>query len=285
MGPLSYQSTPKLRRPVLIAAFEGWNDAGEAATMALGFLRKSWSASSYATLDPEEFFDFTVRRPQVRLVDNGRVIDWPNTEFSFATPPGSAQDAILVSGVEPSIRWKSFCASIVQVAKESGAEMAITLGALLSDVPHSRPVPVIGAAYDQSTARRFGFVQSRYEGPTGIVGVLNDALHRAGIGTAGLWAQVPYYLQANPSPKAALELVRRLRSVIDFEADTTELEEASRSYEQDVDDAVRRDPEIVAQVRELESRMDADQAEIPSGDELAAELERFLRTLRGDGAA
>ncbi|HVE90767.1 MAG TPA: PAC2 family protein [Actinomycetota bacterium] len=283
MEVVAYQSRPSLRRPVLIAAFRGWTDAADAASLALGFLRKHFGASAYASIDPEEFFDFTVQRPHVVLEDGiTRRIEWPTTSFFHAEMPGTGRDAVLLSGIEPSTKWRTFCDSVIDVARASGTEMVITLGALLSDVPHSRPVKVTGTAYEPDLARRLGFAQSTYEGPAGILSVLHHACGMASIPSASLWAQVPYYVQANPSPKAALELIRRLSRLLSFQADTSELEEDTRTYEKKVAEAVEADPDVVAQVAELERASDAEPKEIPSGDELAAEFEQYLKHLKDD---
>jgi proteasome assembly chaperone (PAC2) family protein len=284
MDVVEYQSRPALRHPVLIAAFGGWNDAGESATTALGFLGGAWGARPFAEIDPEEFFDFQVTRPQVSLTEGiVRKITWPQTVFSWGTIPEAGRDAVLLAGTEPSMRWRTFCEAVLSVAREAGVEMVVTLGALLADVPHSRPVRVTGTAADPGLAERLGLETSRYEGPTGIVGILHDACRAAGLPSASLWAAVPHYVRAGPSPKAALELVRRLGGLLDFAVDTRELEEASREYEQRVAAAVEEDADVAAYVRMLESRSDEEEMRtMPTGEDLAAELERFLRGLKGD---
>lgn len=283
MELLSYHSRPELNRPIMIAAFEGWNDAGEAASMAMSFLHKTWKATEYAVLEAEEFFDFTVRRPQVKISkqdgETKRKIVWPSTLFSYARLDEIDRDVILVSGTEPSIRWHTFCRTVLEVAVRDSVELTITLGALLSDVAHTRPVPVIGAAYDAALASRLGLLESNYEGPTGILGVLHSEMHSAGLDSAGFWAQVPFYVQSNPSPKAALSLIRNLSTALGFQADTGSLEKASEKYELDVNEAVDQDPELREQLTGLEQRMDAAETKIPTGEELAAELEAYLRGL------
>lgn len=277
MEPLHYQSRPKLRRPVLIAAFQGWNDAADAASMALGFLEKQWAANSFASIDPEEFYDFTVRRPTVAIDSEGlRRIDWPEPKFASAPMPGTERDVILLSGWEPALRWRTFAQSVMQVIADTDVEMVVTLGALLSNVPHTRPVHVTGTAHDPELAANLGFVLSRYEGPTGILGIIGDATRRADVPFVNLWAQVPFYLQANPSPKAALALLRHLQRLLGVEVETDELERDAVRYEVEVSDAVERDPDVVAQVQELEAEMD-EPLDMASGDEIAAELEQFLR--------
>jgi len=283
MDPISYQSHPSLSRPVLIAAFQGWTDAGDAASTAVRHLEKAWNATRYASIDPEEFYDFTVRRPRVKLVDGHiRRIEWPSNTFSHARLPGADRDVILFSGEEPSTRWRTFSSAVVDLATRDGTELVITMGAMLSPIPHTWPVPVTATSNDPQLASTLGFSRSRYEGPTGIVGVLHDAFQSMHIPTASLWAQVPVYLQNNPSPKAALELVRRLGRLLGAQVDTDDLEQDAARYEEEVSEAVQADPDILAQVAELEREASEAAGEIPSGDELAAELERYLKDLRGE---
>lgn len=278
MEAVSYQSRPTLNRPVLVGAFAGWNDAAEAATGALEHLRERWDAQPFAAIDPEEFFDFTINRPQVSLVEDVRRIAWPETTFAHAKIPGDERDAVLLLGAEPSLRWRTFCHAVLEVVQTAGVELVVTLGALLANRPHSRPVRVTGASADPELSGRLGLAPSRYEGPTGIVGVLHDACRRASVPAASLWAWVPHYLRETPSPKAALELVRKLSVLLDFRADTGELEEAAQTYEEKVTEAVEADPEFAAQVRELEALADSEEMEdLPSGEEIAAQLERFLK--------
>jgi proteasome assembly chaperone (PAC2) family protein len=279
MEPVSYQSHPELRRPVLISAFGGWNDAGDAATLALGHLGGVFDAQEFASIDPEEFFDFQAHRPTVRLEEGDiRSVQWPSTTFSHASLPGTDRHVVLLAGTEPSMRWRTFTGSILDVARDAGVEFVITLGALLAGRPHTRPIRVSGFSWDRELAERLGLGPSRYEGPTGIVGVFADACRRAGIPSVSLWAWVPHYLQGTPSPRAALEIVRRLRALLDCEIDVADLEDASRTYDERVEEAVRSDPDIVANVAELERHTDAEDIEdLPSREELAAEVERFLR--------
>ena len=271
---------PTLRRPVLVAAFRGWNDGAQGASLAASFLAQAWSARRFAGLDPEEFFDFQVTRPHVALEDGvTRRIDWPDTAFYHAELPGHERDAVVLLGIEPNLRWKTFTGEIVDVARELGVELVVTLGALLADVPHTRPCPVTGSATDPRLVEELGLAQSRYEGPTGIVGVLHDACRGAGVASASLWAAVPHYASLAASPKAALALCTRLGSLLEVELDTTDLERASEAYERQVSEAVAQDEDTAAYVRELERRRDAlgDELDVPSGDALAAELSRFLR--------
>lgn len=286
MTGLVYQSRPELRRPVLIAAFEGWSDAAEAATSAVSYLERRWDAKTFASVTPEEFFDFQAHRPTVKLIDGGiREIVWPSVEFAHATIPDTDRDAVLLRGAEPSMRWPTFCRAVLDVIQTTGVDTVVTLGALLAGRPHTRPTRVTGTASTPELAQRYGLATPRYEGPTSILGVLMDASRREGIPAVGLWAWVPHYVQGSPSPKAALGLVQRLGSLLDFSMDLTDLEKRTRTYETRIDEAVRSDPDIAATVQELERQADAeDEDNIPSGDELAAEVEQFLRDQppRGD---
>ena len=270
---------PSLRRPVLVAAFRGWNDGGQGASLAAGFLARSWEAARFADIDPEDFYDFQATRPMVSLVDGvTRQVDWPENAFFHAPIPGQERDAVLLVGVEPNLRWRTFSGLVVQLAQELGVELVVTLGALLADVPHTRPSPVSGAATDPELIERLGLQFSRYEGPTGIVGVLLDACRRDGVSSASLWAAVPHYVQLAPSPRAALALCTRLAELIEADVDTSELEEASERYAEQVTEAVSVDAETAAYVEELEQRADElEESEIPSGEMLADQLSRFLR--------
>jgi predicted ATP-grasp superfamily ATP-dependent carboligase len=277
---LRIASRPKLERPILIAAFRGWNDGGQGASLATGYLAKLWEAKRFAELDPETFFDFQATRPHVSLEEGlTRRIDWPATVFYHGRPPGLDRDAVLLLGIEPNLRWRTFSELVVGFTKELGVELVITLGALLADVPHTRPCPVTGSATDKELVERLGLSASRYEGPTGIVGVVHDACLRADIPSASLWAAVPHYVSLTPSPKAALALCERLGDLLGAQIDTGELEEAAENYSEQVSEAVASDPDTAAYIEELEQRADtlAEEADLPSGDALAAELTRFLR--------
>jgi proteasome assembly chaperone (PAC2) family protein len=277
---------PELRSPVLVAAFRGWNDGGQAASLAAGYLAKLWNAHRFAEIDPEGFFDFQVTRPHVSLVEGvTRKIEWPETAFRHASLPGSERDAVLLTGNEPNVRWKAFTRLIVDVARDLHVELVVTLGSLLADVPHTRAAPVTGSASDAELVERLGLETSRYEGPTGIVGVLHDACRTAGLPSASLWAAVPHYVSLAPSPRAAHALVSRLGSLLDVEIDTEELREAGEAYAEQVSAAVATDEETQAYVEELEQRTDeiSDEAQLPSGDALAAELTRFLRDRDREG--
>jgi proteasome assembly chaperone (PAC2) family protein len=278
---------PELRSPVLVAAFRGWNDGGQAASLAAGYLAKLWNAQQFAEIDPEGFFDFQVTRPHVSLVEGvTRKIEWPETAFRHASLPGLERDAVLLTGNEPNVRWKAFTRLIVELAKELRIELVVTLGSLLADVPHTRPAPVTGSASDAELVERLGLETSRYEGPTGIVGVLHDACRAADISSASLWAAVPHYVSLAPSPRAAQALCDRLGNLLSIDVDTEELRQAGEAYAEQVSAAVATDEETQAYVEELEQRTDEmpDEIQLPSGDALAAELTRFLRDReRGDG--
>ncbi len=284
VDPLIWTDKPQLRDPVMVAAFKGWNDAGESASAALGFLVESFDASEIARVDPEEFFDFTAVRPTVRLVEGqARTIDWPATVVSAARIPAAERDLVFVQGVEPSLRWRTFAGSLATVAKELGVRLVLTMGALLADVPHTRPVSISGLASDQDLIDRLGLERTTYEGPTGIVGVLHDACARASLPSASLWAAVPHYVAAAPNPKAALALVRRFEGLAGVAVDGSALEEASEDYERQVNAAVESDPEVKAFVERLEETMDevsdidAEQQHIPSADSIARDFQRFLK--------
>jgi proteasome assembly chaperone (PAC2) family protein len=277
---LRIHERPELERPVLITAFRGWNDGGQGASLAGGYLARLWDAELIADVDPEEFFDFQATRPHVKLVDGlTRQIDWPETAFYRARPEGFHRDVVLLLGVEPNLRWQAFTRLVVDFAAELEVELVVTLGSLLADVPHTRPCPVTGSASDPELVERLGLQASRYEGPTGIVGVLHDVCRQQGLPSVSLWAAVPHYVSLTPSPKAALALSDRLADLLEADIDTSELAEASENYSEQVSEAVASDPDTAAYIEELEQRADtlAEEADLPSGDALAAELTRFLR--------
>jgi predicted ATP-grasp superfamily ATP-dependent carboligase len=271
---------PDLTRPVLVTAFRGWNDGGQGASLAGGYLAKTWSAARFAEIEPEGFFDFSSTRPHVSLVDGEtRRLEWPDNAFYHAAIPGLGRDAVIMLGIEPNLRWNTFTGLVTALANDLGVEFVVTLGSLLADVPHTRPSPVTGGATDPELVERLGLQRSRYEGPTGIVGVLHDACSRAGLPSVSLWAAVPHYVSLAPSPRAALALCNRLAEILETDIDTAELDEAAERYSEQVSEAVASDDETAAYVAELEQRADviADEEDLPSGDSLAAELTRFLR--------
>lgn len=282
MDALRWTARPQLTRPVLIAAFEGWNDAGDAASGAVRYLAEKWHATSFAELDPEDYYDFTVSRPEVRLEEGlTRRIEWPANTLSAASVPGCGHDAVFLRGVEPQLRWRTYCNSFVDASKQLGIEMVISLGALLAEVAHSRPAKVTGTAADPKMVEMLGLQRSRYEGPTGIVGVLQDRLGTAGVPSASMWASVPHYLAQTPSPKATLALVSRTAALLGASIQTTELEIASSAYERQVSELVAEDEEATDYVARLEEADELDEAEVVeeqvSGESLAEEVERFLR--------
>ena len=283
MEHVRWSSRPRLRNPVIIAAFGGWNDAGEAATTAARHLADVWATRPFASIDAEEFYDFSSTRPHVRLVDGmHREIVWPSNELSASSVLGSDLDVVVLLGTEPQLRWRTFCAEVLEIATEINARMLITLGALLAEVPHSRPVSVIGTGADPTLIDRYNLQRSRYEGPTGIVGALHDACNTSGLPSLSLWAAVPAYVQGAPSPKAALALVERASQLLAVPIETTELEIAAASYERQVSELVSGDTETTEYVEQLERRFD-DEDHNPFGDDeesLVDEVERFLRDQR-----
>jgi proteasome assembly chaperone (PAC2) family protein len=276
---LHVHERPDLERPILVSAFRGWNDGGQGASLAASYLARLWDAELIADVDPEEFFDFQATRPHVKLVDGvTRQIDWPETAFYRARPDGFDRDVVLLLGVEPNLRWQAFSRLIVDFASELGVELLVSLGSLLADVPHTRASPVTGSASDPELVERLGLQASRYEGPTGIVGVLHDFCRRENMPSVSLWAAVPHYVSLTPSPRAALALCERLSSLLDVEIDVAELSEAAEGYVDQVSRAVATDADTQAYVDDLEERADEiDENDLPSGDALAAELTRFLR--------
>jgi len=284
-----YERPSSLERPVLIGAFRGWNDGGQAATLAVGYLARLWGARKFADIDPELFVDFQATRPMVSLEDGRtRKIEWPENSFFRGRIPGANRDAILLVGVEPNYRWRTFSEIVTELARDLGVELAVTLGALVADVPHTRASPVTGAAPDPQLVDELGLQLSRYEGPTGIVGVLLDSCRRAGIPSVSLWAAVPHYVQLAPSPPAAKALCERLAGVLSTTIDVAELDEASEEYVEQVSQAVATDADTASYVEELERRSDSlelleESDDIVSGDALAAEISRFLRDREADG--
>ncbi len=280
---VTFEERPEIDAPVLICAFTGWNDGGEAASTAAGYLRDRWGARRFARFDPEEFFDFQVTRPRVQLVDGvTRRIEWPANDFFYARLP--QRDVALFLGIEPNIRWRTFTRELIATAREVGVESVVLLGAFLADVPHTLPAPVTGSAPDQEQAERLGLSGSRYEGPSGIVGVLHDAASRAGLPTVSLWAAVPHYLPAGPNPKAALALVQKVSQYLDIPVATDTLERAAESWETQVSEMISGNEDLASYVRRLEESAGEgeDLGEVPSGEALADELERFLREQRGE---
>lgn len=274
---LRWTDRPHLEQPVIIAAWEGWNDAGDAATSAAAFLARHWDAEPFADIDPEEFYDFTVSRPEVEIIDGDqRQIVFPSNTFSAGTT-GSGLPVIVLEAVEPQLKWRTYCAQVVEVARQTDARLVLTFGALLAEVAHSRPVAVYGTAYDPAVIEALGLETSTYEGPTGIVGMIHNECAAAGVNSASLWAAVPSYVSGAPSPKAALALVEHGCALLGTSVPTTELEIASAAYERQVTELVEDDDQTSTYVRSLEEMYDAEQRALGSTDDLLSEVERFLR--------
>jgi proteasome assembly chaperone (PAC2) family protein len=292
MSALTIHTLPRgLRRPVLITAFSGWNDAAESATTAARYLATTFSAEKFAEIDPEEFYHFGLSRPYVRYKSGSeteREIVWPATEFSVASSGGLPRDLIIGVAIEPHLKWRTYCGSVLELARRCEATLVVMLGALLAEVPHTRPVRISGTASDPELAARLAVRPTRYEGPTGIVGVLNTACREGGIATASVWANVPHYVSGIENPKAALALVQRVLTLLNLEADLGDLEEASRQYDQNLAEIVAQNAKIKAYVAKLESRDAAEEPEanpapasdLPPASELVAEIEQFLRQQR-----
>lgn len=282
MAGVVWNERPQLRHPVLVAAFEGWNDAGSAASQAADWLTSRFGATRVASIDPEEHFDFQSVRPTVELADGvTRELRWPANEF-FAVPT-DRRDLMVLRGVEPNLRWPRFCRDVLDVAAEMGCEMVVTMGALLADVPHTRPVRVTGATTDPDMMSRLSLQRSRYEGPTGIVGVLHDTARTADVVSASLWAPVPHYVSTPPNPLATTALLDRLGQLLGVQFELDELAEQSQAWRTRVDEVVSEDTDVRTYVAQLEERYDAEaESDVPSGETLAAEVEQFLRDRRDD---
>jgi proteasome assembly chaperone (PAC2) family protein len=287
MDALAWEAEPpQLRSPIMICAFAGWNDAAGSATTALTTAAESLDAEVIAQIDPEEFFDFQANRPTIHLTEGQtREIEWPGNVLLAATPVGAERDLLLLAGTEPNLKWRTFSDGIAEVAQGLGVGMIVTLGALIADVVHTFPVPITGLASDEEMVERLDLARSNYEGPTGVVGVLHDACRRRGISSASLWAAVPHYVAAVPNPKAALALLRRLEGLIGVAVEASGLEEESESYENQVSRAVAANPEIEELVKRLEEeqseRLEMEE-DVPSGESLARDFERYLRQQGND---
>ena len=279
---------PALRSPVTVIAFSGWNDAGEAATGAAAHLLGSWADSQsdvvpelIADVDAEEFYDFQVNRPTVVVDESSiRSLTWPGTQVFGLRTPELGHDFVVISGVEPSMKWKTFTANILDLADDLEVDMVITLGSMLADTPHTRPITVSGSGAHPEIAQRLGVEISRYEGPTGILGVIQDACVRRGIDAISLWAAIPHYASASPSPKATLALINALEDFLEISLPQGDLHSESNQWEVDVSEMAKEDSDVAEYVKALEESKDA--AELPevSGESIARELERFLRRQR-----
>jgi proteasome assembly chaperone (PAC2) family protein len=281
---MEIEALPSLRSPVLIAAFEGWNDAAEAATGAVEHLEDVFPAQMIAAFDPEDYYDFQVNRPQIEVDETGvREIIWPTTRISIVTDPALPRDLVVVRGIEPSMRWRSFAAELLAIADDLEVELVVTLGALLADSPHSRPIPVSSAGATPQVAQLLGTEISRYEGPTGIVGVIQDACARVDLPALSLWAAVPHYVAQPPCPKATLALINHLEDVLEFAIPLADLAEEAEAWELGVDELAREDQEVGEYVRALEEAKDASDLPEASGESIAREFERYLRRRRDEG--
>ena len=277
-----FDGWPHLTNAVMIAAFEGWNDAGDAATDAVEHLEQIWDARTILEIDPDPYYDFQVNRPTVSLIDGvSRLVTWPTTRLSSCRPPGAAFDVVLLRGIEPNMRWRSFCDEILDAVHGLDVQTVLTLGALLSDSPHTRPTPVTGTAYDPGSAARFGFEHSRYEGPTGIVGVLQDACVAIGVQAVSFWAAVPHYVAQPPNPKATLALLHRVEETLDLAVELGDLPQDATEWQKLVDEMAAEDDEVSDYIRNLEDRDNEGELREASGDSIAKEFERYLR--RRDG--
>lgn len=274
---IEIEDLPELVDPVIVAAFEGWNDAGEAASSVLDHLAQVWAAEPIAAIDPEDYYDFQVNRPRVGTADGIRRITWPTTRVLYAPRTSAGRDILLIQGIEPSTRWRTFVVELLALADEVDASMLVCLGALLADVPHSRPLPVGVYGEDPQLARDLSLEASTYEGPTGIVGVLADAAHQAQIPTVSVWVSVPHYAGGTPSPKAALAVLDHLEDLLDVRVSRGELEDLSRAWERGVDELAAGDEEVAEYVQALEQATDAAEHPNASGDAIAREFERYLR--------
>lgn len=278
---IEFSGVDRLRSPVVVAAFEGWNDAADASTAAVEHLENAFGAKVVGAMDPDDYYDFQVNRPTVGGVDGvSRKITWPTTRLSVARPPASDSDLVLIRGLEPNMRWRGFTEELVEAVRALGSDMVVTLGALLADSPHTRPVPISGTAGDPATAARLGLEPSRYEGPTGIVGVFADGCARAELASVSFWAAVPHYVANPPCPKATLALLRRVEDLLDIEIPLADLPDRARAWERQVDELAAGDTEVADYVRSLESREPETALPEASGDAIAREFERYLRRRR-----
>ncbi|AUN40588.1 PAC2 family protein [Tsukamurella tyrosinosolvens] len=274
-------SFPKLDRPVLIAAFEGWNDAGDAASGAVEHLELTWDAQLITEVDSDDFYDFQVNRPIIKQVDGvTRAVEWPSTTLSVCRPPKADRDVVLLRGTEPNFRWRAFCDQLLTIFTELHIDSVVILGSLLADTPHTRPVPVTGAGYDAESAKRFGLEQNRYEGPTGITGVLQDACVRAGFPAVSFWAAVPHYVSQPPNPKATVALLQRVEQVLDLAVPLNDLPTRAEAWEASVTEMTEDDEDVADYVRGLEERGDAEAKDVEQhidADAIAEEFEKYLR--------
>ena len=293
MAHITYSDHPQLRNPIMLVSFEGWNDASEVATWTARFLVRQWAAPKLAEVDPEDFYVFTDTRPQVRISgENQRVIDWPSNAFYYHQDPQGDRDYVVLVGIEPNLKWNTFVDSMMEVIQKAGVSVVLTLGGLLAPVAHTQPPRLTGTATDPDLLdhlQETGVTTSRYEGPTGIVGVLNSALLKAGIPTASLWGNVPHYLSARPNIKVSLAMLRQLNRVFHLDMDLRRVERQASRFEAQVNEAVAGNAEITAYVQKLEEAIGRSgeedttpPTELPSGEAVVRELEEFLRRKQGE---
>ena len=298
--PLTIHEDPTgLRRPIFIMAFAGWNDAAESATGAARYLGQVWPSRPFASIDPEEFYHFGLSRPHVRFKPGSkseREVIWPLTEFSLSQPDVLDRDIIVGVAVEPHLKWRTYCGAVLQLARRAGASLVLTLGALLAEVPHTRPVRLTGGSHDPELAARLGIRPTRYEGPTGIVGVLNTMAREQDMPTASLWANVPHYISGIENPKASMALVRRVLSLLNADADLSDLEESAKQFEQNLEEIVSQNAKIADYIKKLEKKKPEEgeedpppaaaetRDELPPSSDLVAEIEQFLRQQRPESS-
>ncbi|MPZ22680.1 MAG: PAC2 family protein [Dehalococcoidia bacterium] len=285
---LRLEQIPDLNRPALVLAFEGWNDAAESASGSLEFLGRTVGARRFAAFDSEEFYSFTETRPMVKLNEDVREIQWPDSHFSYAHREGDGRDLILLRGVEPQLRWRTFSQLVSGVARSAGVDLVVCLGALLAEVPHTQPVRITGTSTDPELTSIVGLEPSRYEGPTGILGVLHQHFKTEGIPCVSIWANVPHYIPAFPNPRATVALLGRVNSLLNLELDLSEFDSRTAEFDEQIRQGLSQNPEVAEYVSELESRVGEEDEphvvteDLPSGESLVADLEKFLRSQRED---
>ena len=281
---IEIEEVQELVDPIVIAAFEGWNDAGDSASAVVDHLLAVWDATVVGAIDPEDFYDFQVNRPHVgRDAEGMPKITWPSTQIAIASPPDLDRDIILVRGIEPNMRWRQFCAELLAACEELDGQMVVTLGALLSDTPHTRPIPVTGTASEPELVDRLKLEQSTYEGPTGIVGIFQDACNRLDMPSVSYWAAVPHYVAQPPCPKATLALIGQLEELLECSIPLGDLPEEARAWERGVDELAQEDDEVAEYVRSLEETRDTADLPEASGEAIAREFERYLKRRDSDG--
>lgn len=280
---IEIDDAPELVDPIVIAAFEGWNDAADAASSVVDHLMEVWDAQVVGAVDPEDFYDFQVNRPVVGSDDRGhRRITWPTTRIAVASPPDLGRDIILIRGIEPNLKWRQFCAELLAACDELGGELIVTLAALLADTPHTRPIPVTGTATEPELVDRLKLEQSTYEGPTGIVGVFQDACVRVDMPAVSYWAAVPHYVAQPPCPKATLALIGQLEDLLEISIPLGDLPEDARAWERGVDELAEEDEDVADYVRSLEETRDTADLPEASGEAIAREFERYLKRRQDD---